>query len=397
MQHSSNKGGGCLMAAVVLIILIVVAALVVGAIAVWGGISIGDAMQVRDLKLDMKEAREEAFDEYLYNGTALQDSESGREYLRLRNELIERGEMKESDDASFLEMTGTTVDRAPVPSVDLENKPSQNDTLVLENDDQSTEDEEPDDKSFLENLFGKDDDAEEESGSASTGSHAQPGNAPAQKPEKDKNADKGDAGKLTDEQRETMMHIEAWLAETYSDTEFYTCDFRFRQLGMDDRYIYEIHRTSDLLDETFYISCLRSKVGSKWGVAGDVVRNVSSLPHTYDWNLDGTWTYRDGKNDYTLTVKDVRLDPATENSELQEFYMTISYQLTGDGEPLASTENRQVSIRVYTDNVSRNDFNDWYISGDQGGHSVWLYPMGGESTKSGPGIGFKVNGYWLTR
>ena len=91
MQHSSNKIGGCLMAAVVLIVLIVVAALVVVAIAVWGGISIGDAVQVRDLKLDMKEAREEAFDEYLYNGTALQDSESGREYLRLHNELIERG------------------------------------------------------------------------------------------------------------------------------------------------------------------------------------------------------------------------------------------------------------------------------------------------------------------
>jgi len=404
MQRSSNKGGGCLIAAVVLIILIVVAALVVVAIAVWGGISIGDAMQVRDLKLDMKEAREEAFDEYLDNGTALQDSESGREYLRLRNELIERGEMKESEDASFLEMTGTTVDRAAVPSVDLENKPSQNDTLVLENNDQSTEDEEPDDKSFLGNLFGKDNDAQEESGSASTGSHAQPDNTPAQKPEKDKNADKGDTSKLTDEQLEEMKDIEAWLAEHYADTPYCTCDYYYKQLGSDGYnyiYVYGVHRTSEYLDETFYIKCKRTRIGSKWVVEGSAILGGNyDLPHTYDWNIEGTWVYQDDEHDYTLTIKDLKMDPDTANSQLPEFTMTLSCELEGEGKDAVTANNIPARLKMETNNISWNDFRGWDLSSelnapDMPYYFIGLYPTGGD--RSGSGFGFVLDGCWLTK
>ena len=390
-NNNGKKGGGCLGMTLFLLILI--------GLTVWGTLSISNAFEVRNLKLDMREAEEKAREEYIDSGyrTPIEETESGREYLRLRKELIERGEIRpEEETLKFAQISGgnsaPSIDYE-APSVDYGTTPEQNTAQETGSADAS------DDQSFaslMDKIWGDRDNSDEQTAS----DEAKPVQTPKpekEQPKKDKETDQGNTDGLTAEQLETMKHIEAWLAEYYSDTEFYTCSFRFKQLGMNDRYIYEIHRTSDLLDETFYISCLRSKVGSKWGVDGKVVRNVSSLPHTYDWNLDGTWTYRDSGNDYTLTVRDVRMDPATENSELQEFFLTVSYQLTGDGEPLAHVENQQVSICVYTDNVSRNDFNNWYIIGDEGGHSVWLYPMGGESTKDGRGIGFRVNGYWLTR
>ena len=383
-NNNGKKAGGCL---VVLLVLAVVIGL-----TVWGTLTISDAFKVRNLKLDMKEAKEKAFDEYRDSGMSIpiEETESGREYLRLRDELIKRGEI--NADAERLTFDKISVS-SKAPYADVEAPSVQTDIQKVEPE-ENTADENAI-SSLMDNLLKDDDSDDDRNGNKGSSADVKPADTP--KPEKDKNPDRGDTGNLTAEQLETMKYIEEWLAGYYSDTKFYTCSFRFKQLGMNDRYIYEIHRTSDLLDETFYISCLRSKVGSKWGVDGKVVRDVSSLPHTYDWNLEGTWTYRDGGNDYTLTVKDVRLDPATKNSELQEFNMTISYQLTGDGKSLASAENQQVSICVYTDNVSRNDFNNWYVTGEQGRHSVWLYPMGGESTKDGSGIGFRVNGYWLTR
>ena len=390
-NNNRKNSGGCL--AVVLILLVLIG------LVVWGTLSISEAFEVRNLKLDMKEAKEKAFEEYYDAGgkTSIEETESGREYLRLREELIERGEI--DPESEMLVYPAINKPDNDMLSGWNDSAPEQNDMPVHEPEaDDSAEKDGL--SSLLDHLIGKEgasDNRQENSGHTSAGNSGSSGSASKPEKEQEEDNDRVDTSGLTAEQLETMEHIEEWLAGYYSDTEFYTCSFRFKQLGMNDRYVYEIHRKSDLLEETFYVICLRSKVGSKWRVAGSVVRNVSSLPHTYDWDLDGTWTYRDSGNDYTLTVKDVHLDPATKNSELQEFNMTVSYQLTGDGEPLAIAENEQVTLRVYYDNVSNGDFNDWYLSGSQGGHSVWLHPMGGESTISGSGIGFNVNGYWLSR
>ena len=149
-NNNGKKGGGCLGMTLFLLILI--------GLTVWGTLSISNAFEVRNLKLDMREAEEKAREEYIDSGyrTPIEETESGREYLRLRKELIERGEI-DPDEETLIFGASTGSNFAPsvdyeAPSVDFEAPTVQDPVPETKPETDASDDQSV--SSLLENLLG---------------------------------------------------------------------------------------------------------------------------------------------------------------------------------------------------------------------------------------------------
>ena len=109
------------------------------------------------------------------------------------------------------------------------------------------------------------------------------------------------------------------------------------------------------------------------------------------WDLVGTYTYKDDKNDYTFRILAVDGETLTVEYDMrgvQQGYYNFPIE---DGR-LAS--NGPVTMKVKP--FLGDDGSAWMITGSKA-PSLWLYPFGRNLSEGGSGNGISFQGFWLER
>lgn len=169
-------------------------------------------------------------------------------------------------------------------------------------------------------------------------------------------------------------------------------------------YTYKVAKGSDILTEVFdvvvnYETSYRRAHITK----GNITDMYDPRSPTWDdettrtWNLAGTWVYRDGQRDFTVTISNVSGDTVTMEYTLSGYDIdtTPAGKLVNDqGQNLSSNGSVQAQIQPYLG----VDDNQWFISPNNA-FSLWLYPFGSTQTTGGDGSGsvLSIDGCQLTR
>lgn len=198
---------------------------------------------------------------------------------------------------------------------------------------------------------------------------------------------------------EGRQAADACMNETYGN---WTYTFQSANEGYANQqyYTYKVSKVSDILTESFDAVVRYEPTYHNAAITqGNIVDMYDPRSPTWDdlttriWNLAGTWVYRDGQRDFTVTVSNVSGETVTLQYNLSG-YDPSGTLMNDPGQSLSSTGSVQAQIQPYLG----VDDNRWYVRPNDA-FSMWLYPFGSTHTTGGDGSGslITIDGYQLTR
>ena len=189
--------------------------------------------------------------------------------------------------------------------------------------------------------------------------------------------------------------LEKWkpLADAYMEEEWGAWDYTYAWWNHGDpgvwRFFYMVDKSSDVLSQNFV---LRVNVELNGRVTSgrtdfDTTPSDTVAPYNFrTWNLEGTWTYTGGDQDFTLHISEVDGDRFTMTYELYNASYNTSF--TTD---YISDAPVTVELVQYQEDSDES----WYVSGTE--FSIWVYPFGASLSSGGEGSGISIDGHWLTK